>query len=321
MSSASRNDEDGDFAGSGSLLKLKRSGRFFDCSVDYNQFSPGFDADLGFVRRVGYREFSTSADYAFRPKKKLVDSWGPGLDGSWNWAWDGRLQDAEVAGSFEVKLPANTTFAAQWTEAYELFEDVGFRIHEGHLEAETQWLKWLALTASYARGTNVNHDPPRRTAPFVANTQETDVSVSVRPTSQFELKQSATYAWMRYADFSEAMGQLIRPVFSNWILTTKLKYQVSRELSFRAIANYDAVVPNPLLSREDESRMVQWDLLGTYLVNPWTALYMGYSERFENVQLVDGEIVADPFSKDEFKFPSTSVDRQFFVKLSYLVTF
>jgi hypothetical protein len=126
---------------------------------------------------------------------------------------------------------------------------------------------------------------------------------------------------MRYADFSEAMGQLIRPVFSNWILTTKLKYQVSRELSFRAIANYDAVVPNPLLSREDESRMVQWDLLGTYLVNPWTALYMGYSERFENVQLIGDEIVADPFSSNEFRFPRTPVDRQFFVKLSYLVTF
>lgn len=321
MQSQSRNEEDGDFAGSGGVFELKRSGRFFDCSVDYKEFSPGFAADLGFVRRVGYREVATSADYTFRPKKQLVTAWGPGADVSWNWDWDGRLQDAEVVGQFEVNLPANTKFAARWTEAFELFEDQEFRIHEGRLDAETQWLKWLSLTASYQRGTNVNHDPPRKTAPFVAMTQETDVSVSVRPTSQFEFKQSATYAWMRKGEELPGLGQVIRPVFSNWILTSKLKYQVSRELSFRAIANYDAVVPNPVLSREDETRMLLWDFLGTYLVNPWTALYVGYSERYENVQLVSGEIVPDPFSSNEFRFPSTPVDRQFFVKLSYLVSF
>src|SRR5262249_42959388 len=104
-------------------------------------------------------------------------------------------------------------------------------------------------------------------------------------------------------------------------LTTKLKYQVSRELSLRAIANYEAVIPNPTQSREDATRTFVPDFLVTYLVNPWTALYAGYTERYEDVRLESGAVVPVTPSLDPFRYPSTSVDRQFFVKVSYLVRY
>lgn len=307
--------------GGGGLFKIKRSGRFFDYSTNYTQLSPDFAADLGFVRRVGFREVETSCDYTFRPKKSLVTSWGPSLDATWNWAWDGRLQDAAVLARTRIEMPANTLLEVGWEEAFELFRDQEFRLYTHRIRAESDWLKWLAFSSSYKRGREVNHDPPKKVAPFVANAQETDLSVAVRPTSRVELKQTLTYGWLRHGEIDPILGTVIRPVYTNWILTSKLKYQISRELSLRAIANYEAVIPNPALSREDETRILVPDFLVTYLVNPWTALYAGYTERFANVRLVNGKVVGDPPSREEFRLPSTSVDRQFFVKVSYLVRF
>jgi len=305
--------------GAGGYFKIKRSGRYLDYSANYTEFSPDFQADLGFVRRVGYREVEASGDYSFKPKKSLVTSWGPSLGTSWNWAWDGRLQDASVVASARVEMPANTLLEVGWEEIFELFDEQEFRLFTHSIRAETEWLKWLALSASYRHGTDVNHDPPRKTAAFDALSQETDISVSLRPTPRLEFKQTATYGWLRDATEHETLGPIIRPVFTNWIMTSKLKYQLNRELSLRAIANYEAVIPNPALSREDESRILVSDILVTYLVNPWTALYAGYTDRYENVRLESGQVVADPQSFKEWRFPKTSVDKQFFVKVSYLV--
>jgi len=307
--------------GGGGQFKLKRSGRFLDCSADYSQLSPDFAADLGFIKRVGFREVGAKADYTFRPKKRIVTAWGPGLDVSWNWAWEGRLQDASVKASTKVEMPANTTFEAGWEETFELFRDLEFRLRTYSILGETNWLKWLSVFASYKRGSDVNHDPLKKVVPFSANAQETEMSVAVRPTSRLEFKQGLTYGWLHHGRQDPTLGPLIQPVFTNWILSSKLKYQISRELSLRAIVNYEAVVPNPTLSREDEVRTLVPDFLVTYLVNPWTAVHAGYTEQFENKRLINGEVVGDPASQDEFRLPRTSVDRQFFVKLSYLVRF
>ena len=305
--------------GGGGVVNIKRSGRKFDAKVDYSQLSPSFAADLGFIKRVGFREVDTGVDYTFRPKKRLVTAWGPSLDATWNWAWDGRLQDAVVALGAKVEMPANTVFEVGWEEIFELFRDEEFRLRTHRIQGETDWLKWLSVSASYQRGTDVNHDPLKKVAPFSGTAQETEMSVSVRPTSRLEVKQSFTYGWLHHGLVDPTLGPINRPVFTNWILSSKLKYQINRELSLRAIANYEAVVPNPALSREDEVRILVPDFLVTYLVNPWTALHAGYTERYENMRLVDGEVVPDPPSLEEFRLPRTSVDRQFFVKISYLL--
>jgi hypothetical protein len=305
----------------GSYFKVKRSGRYFDVSSKYTQFGPDFAAPLGYVKRVGFREVDSGCDYTFRPKKSLVTAWGPGANAVFNWGGDGRLQDASGELSATLEMPASTKFTVAREEAFELFRDREFRHYTHKIDAETQWLKWLTCTASFRRGTDVNHNPLKKQVPFVADAQETDLTLSLRPTSRLELKQALTYGWLRHTENDAKLGSVTRPVFTDWILTSKLKYQLSRELSIRAIANYEATIPNPALSREHEERKLTPDLLITYLLNPWTAVYAGYTERFENVKLVNGDVVEEPRSSRDWRIPSTSVDRQFFVKASYLVRF
>jgi hypothetical protein len=59
------------------------------------------------------------------------------------------------------------------------------------------------------------------------------------------------------------------------------------------------------------------DVLLTYLVNPFTALYVGYSERYENVVL-DTDALDRPALR-LLRRASTRAAHQLFMKVSYRI--
>ena len=104
-------------------------------------------------------------------------------------------------------------------------------------------------------------------------------------------------------------------IFDNHIMRSRVNYQVSRELSFRGILDYNGVLANPLLVDLQRTKHLTADLLMTYLVNPGTAVYIGYTDGYDNVAI-------DPQGVRGFiRNPTTSTGRQFFVKTSYLFRF
>ena len=65
----------------------------------------------------------------------------------------------------------------------------------------------------------------------------------------------------------------------------------------------------------ETTRNLNGDLLLSYLVNPWTALFVGYNGNYQNLELVEG--TPDPtLIRTSGDFLNDS--RQFFLKLSYL---
>jgi hypothetical protein len=77
------------------------------------------------------------------------------------------------------------------------------------------------------------------------------------------------------------------------------------------------VLPNPSLVALDRTKRLGYDLLVSYLLNPGTALYVGYTDIYEN-------LMQDPTRPPYMKlsgFPDMNTGRQFFVKLSYLFRF
>jgi len=106
-------------------------------------------------------------------------------------------------------------------------------------------------------------------------------------------------------------------VFTDRILREKLNYQFSRALSLRAILDYSAVDRDSTLSRVEPERRWAVDALLTYLLNPGTALYLGYRDGYENLAILPGS----PPSLYRTDRPETSTGRQVFVKISYLLQF
>ena len=179
-------------------------------------------------------------------------------------------------------------------------------------------LKWLSFGSELNLGTGVNFFPAVGVDPFLANGTNAHVSFTVKPTSQLSLEQ--TYIYSRLGTRSEPLLPSIPAsvsIFNNHLMRSKINYQFTRELSLRAILDYDAVLPNESLIAANRTKQFNADFLVTYLVHPGTALYAGYSNGFENLAL-DPTV---PPILVRTTSPATVTRRQFFVKLSYQLRF
>jgi predicted porin len=109
-------------------------------------------------------------------------------------------------------------------------------------------------------------------------------------------------------------------IFNNHILRSKLNYQFTRELSLRAILDYNATLSNSALTAFGTSKRLTGDVLLTYLLHPGTALYVGYTDQRDNFE-VDYITQAPLRTLRMTPSPTNLAGRTFFVKLSYLFRF
>jgi uncharacterized protein DUF5916 len=295
-------------SGSGGFAELTREGRNFDYSGRYLQFSPDFTAPLGFVQRVGIRQTEHEWKIRWRPNGKTVTNYGPQLSTLFVWDPDGRQLDREIKAEFQMELVRQSEVKFERTEAFELFEDRGFRPYSNKASFATEWFKWLTLDASYQWGAAVNHDPAGPEDLFLGRAAEAEVNVTLRPTPRLRLDQAAIHSRL-----NTRSGER---VFTERLWRTKVNYQFNRFLSLRAIVDYESQVGDTTLAELEDERKWGADLLLTYLVNPGTALHVGYTDHFENLGLV-----GSPPSLERRRRPDTSTGRQLFVKLSYLLRF
>jgi hypothetical protein len=168
----------------------------------------------------------------------------------------------------------------------------------------------LSFSGEYAWGTVINLVPPEGVEPELASSDEATLGFTWFATRSIRLE--GTYLLSRVSQQSTS-----ERVFDNHIARAKLSWQPTLRISLRTIVQYDTLVANPLLTSLETSKNLNVDLLATYLVNPWTALYIGYNNNQNNLRLMptlDGsELVrTDRVGADSW---------QFFVKASYLVRF
>jgi hypothetical protein len=297
-------------SGRGAFGEVSREGRHFDYSGRYLELTPEFAAPLGFVSRVGFRQTEHESEYNFRPDGTVV-SWGPKVATLFNWDHStGRLQDREIDVAAQVELRGDTEIEIGRIEAFERFEELEFRPYANKVELSTEPLKWLGAELDFEWGTAVNHDPPDEVAPFLGRAVEAELTLKFRPTPRLSFDESFIHSSLRTKPGSVS-------VFTERRLRSRLNYQFSRSLSLRTIVDFQSEDANPALFDEDE-RDREWgiDLLLTYLVNPGTALYVGYTDEYENLMVPSGspDVVRT-------RAPRFSVGRQVFLKGAYLWRF
>jgi hypothetical protein len=228
------------------------------------------------------------------------------------------VQDWSGGGDFSIFFAGATQLKVSRSEAFTLFENRGFRESSTNTSFFTQSLKWLAFSAAYGQGTDVNFFPGSGFAPFLANAENGSSGFSLRPVPRLHFDQTYIYSRLATRQGSTPLGISGTPtIFNNHLLRSKVNYQFTRALSLRAIFDYNAVLPNPALVALDRTKRLTGDLLLTYLVNPGTAFYIGYSDGYENLAI--GPTLPPSFRRTGS--PTTSTARQLFVKVSYLLRF
>lgn len=309
MRSANGAHEGGGVDGWGTLADLSWDSRHFDYAGKYEAFTPEFDAPLGFVERVGYRQIQQAAEYTFLPHS-VVTKYGPTIAASFLWDHSsGQLLDRSLEGQFKVELEGHTKFRVTRIEAFELFEGLEFLPHTNLVELGTEQLKWASLDASFAWGTAVNHDPAKGLDPTLGDALEVDMTLTLRPTSRMKWTQ-------RYVESTLWTIPRSEKYFTERKVREKVSYQFSRELSLRAIVDLRWDDFNKTLVDAKDPRKRKWaaDLVLTYLVHPGTAMYVGYRDEHENLAISGTEVIRSQSA-------DLSVGKQFFVKVSYLIRF
>ncbi len=297
-------------------LELDRTGRNWGAFLRYDDISADFRAPLGFVRRVDLRQVNPFVRYTWFPDKGPLVSVRPELSGSALWDHAGTLQDWDVRSELQLELKGQTEINGDYRESMERFAGIEFRKRSSSFQFETAWLKWLETSVQVERGRDINFFPSENLQPFLVDATTAELALTLKPIPPLRLDQ--TYLFTRLGTRAGIAG--VTPgavIVDNHILRSRASYQFTRSLSLRAILDYSGVLPDTALIDLEKEKRLTADLLVTYLVNPWTALYVGYTDGYANVEI-------DPLSRDRLR-PTDSVfhstGRQVFVKMSYLFRF
>jgi hypothetical protein len=317
----SRTREPGDDVVSGyaASASLSRSGRQFSYFGGYTDISPDFEARAGFIPRTDQRRMSHFASYFFRPERTLI-SWGPEVFIVRLWDHDGNLLDEITEASLEWNFVGSSNVEVNYRIATDRLRpedhpslpeirdyDVGF----WDIEYGTSYLDWVQLGGNLRFGNQINFNPVDGEEPAEADWLQLLFGLSFRPATQLRIDN--TLLWTTLDD---PLGG--DRIFTDRILRTRWNWQFTRELSVRAILQYEHTTTDPLLTSLETRENLNADFLVTYRVNPWTAIYAGVNTNGQNVELIHmpgGERRLQRI--DDLRNDA----HQFFIKASYLLRF
>jgi Domain of unknown function (DUF5916)/Carbohydrate family 9 binding domain-like len=304
------------YSGNSYYAQISHRDRKLQYSSTYTDRSPSFRADLGYIPRTDIRELRNVLSYKWWRENGTLVNFGPQITLLGNKNRLGQTQDWELDLAWNMTLKRLTSLTVTRTEALELYQGTRFRKGFNNYSVGTEWFKWLAIQGVFQHGTAVNYYPASGYAPFLGNSKYASLDLTLRPTPRLLLDEQYIYSHLRTRPEMPFQPKETA-VYNNHIARSKLNYQFTRELSFRAIVDYNGVLPNSSLVALDRTKRVSFDLLATYLLHPGTAIYVGYTDIYEN-------LLFDPSQPPYLRLagsPDLNTGRQIFVKLSYLFRF
>ena len=321
--------------GSAYWALLTYTGRHYVFGSYFDDKTPGFCTELGFVNRVDVRQNYTNFGYSWKPRHSKIVAFTPAVSELLDWTNSGRLQDWQAIASAELDLTRQTAFSISRGEFYELFDNIGFRWHSTAAAVSSQPYKWLTLNSRYAWGIRQDYFPVAPLIPFLGNKRQLNAGFTLRPFARFRFDQTYIYTRLgtRVSPLSTSNGSApvaVSPgqnIFNNHLMRSRLNYQFTKEFSLRLIVDYNATLANPqLLDLQTNlgsfdggptvpTKKFTPDILFTYLLHPGTAIYLGYTDGYTNLHLVPGTPPTVPPATGS---PTIPTGRIVFVKVSYL---
>jgi hypothetical protein len=353
------------YAGPADRVELRHDGLHLTYDGFYNDISPGFVSIPGFIPRVDIRETTQEVDYRFRPKKSWVQSWGPSLNMRYDFDHTGLRLDTFYAPYLSIRGKGQTSI---FIRPYEEFRErlrpqdfcyYGFTMycpasqgyegltgtqdyheHQSGATAQTAYLKWATLAASYYWGNGVNFvaEPVVATQynlPFLAREDNGAASLILRPMQPLKIENTYLFERLRtntntFLFEQEQIPGIGRGILNDHILRSKWNWQFTPQLSARVILQYnDLLAGTPLAGTGISSSPYTYlttakefnaDFLITYLVHPGTAIYVGYNSDLQNLN-VEPETPSTAGGVTNTAKGYINDSRQWFVKVSYLFRF
>jgi hypothetical protein len=295
---------------------LDYTGKKVQANTMYIDTSENFLTRTGFFRRPDIRRWSNFARYRWYPEGNFVVNHGPQIFTEHIWDHSGtKLYDFGNA-NYEFQLPRTTFVGAYVNYSTETLRPVDFATLTANTTYSTArrgvylnsfFFPMLTINSEFIWGTRLNFVPAPGQPPIVSDTNDIFLQATVKPISALTIDN--TYLLTRLRSRQTGASS-----FTDHVIRSKWNYQFTRELSLRFIAQYTSTLANPNFTELSTVKNFNTDVLVTWLLNPGTAIYVGYNTNMANP---DPTFVGPGVAENRF----INDARGLFVKASYLFRF
>ena len=302
-----------------SNIKFDRQGRSLRVHVHQIDTTEDFQVDLGFQNRntsADTRSRHTNFGYTFWPEDGLVNSWTPrigintvsdqkgvrifeNIDYRMEATWNGETAIMLRVDALRERLRAQ--------DHSNLNKNKDFHQKQWRAEFQTQVFSTTGFSAKFRVGDTINLSPVAGKEPELADFSVSEVGFLWRPSERLRL--DLTYLNTSLKDPLSAVD-----ILDDSILRAKWNYQFTKETSLRFILQDETTDPGALSSLTNKKGL-NYDFLVRYILNPWSALYVGYNSNSSNFNLIDTEDGTELVRTNDLRRDG----EQFFIKFSYLL--
>lgn len=268
------------------------SDRKWVLELGYQEVSPYFRVDTGFILRTGLRRLSSLAMYQIYPQQSFVQKIEPFY---WNYQlYDTASKKWESINVFALRffLPRSSMVRFDAVLGNEIFSGASFRRNTIGFQAYSQIFKQLFLQIWFRHGGAIYYKPE---APYQGYGNRAQAGLEFQPISQLSFSLS-----LAYADFYRRADK--EKIYDYTIIRSRNTFQINKYLFLRLIIEYNFYY-----------RRLTADSLISFTYIPGTVFYIGYGSAMEKLGWNGQEYV------DSNHFHQTK--RGFFCKLSYLWRF
>ncbi len=305
---------------------LNNTGQRLSYTLMFQDITPGFHTDLGFVPRTDIRNVSQYFHFYWHPEGHRVQLFGPELNNTLLWDHQGINLQQVYSFDWAIEIRPTLIFAPIFGYESDTLRPVDFPgLPFNHKYAQPQVgfvlkgspLRKLTFNTKAFRNGVVLIDVPKGQLPITGDETSVYETMSLKATRHLEVDN--TYILDRVLN-----GAARHAAFNNHIIRSKWNYQFTPAWSLRMITQYNALLANQNYSSLTTTKNLNFDFLVTWMPHPGTAVYVGYNSNLENLipslctQLA-GTTQCDPAGNGLVRSRYFINDgRQLFVKISYL---
>ena len=312
--------------GSNTEAVLNDFGRRLSYELMFQDITPNFHTDTGFVPREDIRNASQYFHFYWRPEGKHLVFQGPEANTHNLWDHNGVAVQQVYNFDWVFDFKPNLILAPILGYQSDILRPIDFSgLPDNHKYVQHFFgfvvkgspLSKVTFNTQVIRDGTVLIDVPTGQLPITGNELAITQTMSLKPSRHLEIDN--TYILDRVLN-----GAANHAAFNNHIIRSKWNYQFTPALSLRVIGQYNGLLANPTQSSLTTTKNLNFDFLITYLPHPGTAVYVGYNSNLENLipglcEQLPGSSTCIPNGPGLVRNNSFINDgRQLFVKVSYL---
>lgn len=272
------------YSGEGAHLYLSHSSRSYYLGMEYNSFSPTYQAYNGSFNQTGLKQLYIGNEYIFYPDKFFTDKGFIGLSGNLSYNFYGVKKGQTIEPYFNLSLKAQTSiFISYMIVNDEIFRDKSFKnIKRIHFDISTKPTNEIEFSGCTKIGRFIyRSDNPKAGYGHNINTE-----LTLKPSSQLNLTLSYSRAGLSDINTKELL-------YDGNIFRLNTIYQFSEKMFLRTILQYNSF-----------SKIFHLYPLFSYKFNAFTTFFAGATGSYHDYEDWDG---------------ITNTHQQYFIKFQYLI--